>query len=455
VDILDDLNKDLFLRAANDWVCDSYSVDIRYIGRKDGEEICLIAAYIGLAPLPPTENMGFNIETNGLYAGQIQLTGKKENLLEILNRATQGQIEAHGHLFTLKSEHQHSYHSDMNFRDRWFYDLHLQVVGNRDATFSQINFSSIDSALRQCSTPFDGLSDLSGWLGLKDPQFSHESPSINIRILPPVDLILSNCHLDKDKLQILLNAHPAFDLERLGLAVRAVPGNGVGGRKQVTAEIKWKKVRKGRREGVAKIPLRNADSALAMLMIGETTVRRQWFLDPVKGDNNRLIAVQHFDKDLRMIRNAIFEQTDSARFELGVAALLFLMGFSSAVQIETDSPDIVVTTPGGRLVLVECTTRIADFNSKLGKLVDRKGSLLRALQESKKPSRVDAVLVCALPKEQIAIRPDILQSHQIILITKDELVSAFDRLRFHIDPDKAIEGFITQMARENQFRLDI
>ncbi|KXS33370.1 MAG: Uncharacterized protein AWT59_0532 [Candidatus Gallionella acididurans] len=453
--MLDNLNKDLFLRAANDWVCDSYSADIRYIGRKDGEEICLIAAYIGLAPLPPTENIGFNIEVNGLYAGQIQLIENKENLLKILNMAAQGQLEAHDHLLTLKNERQYSYHSDMNFRDRWFYDLHLQVVGNTDVALSQSNLSGIDNALRQCSTPFDGLSDLFGWLGLKDPQFSRESLSINIRILPPVDLILSNCRLDKDKLQILLNAHPDFDLARLGLAVRAVPGNGVSSRKQVSAHVKWKKVRKGRREGRATITLRNADSALAMLMIGETTVRRQWFLDPVKGDNNRLIAVQHFDKDLRMIRSAIFDQTDSARFELGVSALLFLMGFSSAVQVETDSPDIVATTPGGRLVLVECTTRIADFNSKLGKLVDRKGSLLRALQEIKKPSRVDAVLVCALPKDQVASRSDDLQAHQVILVTKDELVSAFEQLRLHIDPDKTIEELTAKMARENQFRLGI
>ena len=452
---MDDLNKDLFFRAANDWVCDSYSVDIRYIARKDGEEIYLNAAYIGLAPLPPAENMGFNIEANGLYAGQIQLTGNKVDLLGILDSAIQGRIEAYGHLFTLKSEHQHSYYSDMNFRDRWFYDLHLQVVGSRDASSSQINFNSIDSALRQCSPPFDGLSDLSAWLGLKDTLLSHESPSINIRVLPPVDLILPKCHLDKDKLQIILNAHPAFNLERLGLAVRAVPGNGVSGRKQVTSEIKWKKASKGLREGVAKIPLRNADSALAMLMIGDTTVRRNWFLDPVKGDNNRLIAVQHFDKDLRMIKSAIFEATDSARFELGVAALLFLMGFSAAVQIETDSPDIVVTTPSGRLVLVECTIRVADFNSKLGKLVDRKGALTRVLQESKNPFRVDAILVCALPKDQVVIPPDTLQAHQVILVTKDELMAAVDRLRFHIDPDKTIDELIAQIARGNVLRAGI
>lgn len=447
---MDDLNKSMFFRAANDWVCDAYSVDIRYIARKDGEEFTLLSAYIELAPLPPTDDLSFSLELDGLCAGQIQMTEKKENLLKILERATQGQIEAQGHLLNLAAGSRHRYYSDMNHRDRWFYDLHLQIVGEHKSSLPQINVHSIDSALRQYATPFDGLSDLSGWLGLNDPQFSYELPSINIRILPPVDLILESCRLEKDRFHVLLNAHPAFDHERLRLAVRAVPGSGLTSRKQVTTKIKWKRnVRKGRREGAALVPFRNADSALAMLMIGETTVRRHWFLDPVKGDNNRLKAVQLFDKDLRKIREATLDSTESTQFEMGVSALLFLMGFSSAVQLEKDSPDIVVTTPGGRIILVECTTRIADFHLKLGKLVDRKGALSKTLQESRNVSRIDAVLVCALPKEQIAISHEALQAHQIILITKDELTSAFDRLRFHIDPDKLIDDFLAQMAGKN------
>lgn len=293
--------------------------------------------------------------------------------------------------------------------------------------------------------------DLTGWLGLKNPLHSSESPSINIRVLPPVDIIFHGSILDKDVLNLLIYAHPNFDLSRLDLAIRAVPGIGVKSRKQVTSEIKWKRIRKGKREGVARILLDKADSVLTMLMIGGITVRRQWFLDAAKSGNNRLVAVQLFDKELRMIRTALFESGDPTRFEMGVAVLLFLMGFSSAVQLENDSPDIIVTTPGGRLILVECTTRIADFSSKLGKLVDRKSSLTKLLQGSKSPFRVDGILVCGLPKDQIATRSNELQAHQVVLLTKDELFSALERLRFHIDPDKFIDDSIAQMSRDNLF----
>lgn len=445
-----DPNKDLFLRAADDWVCSPYLLEIRYIARKVGEEIYLMSASIGLAPLPLTEHLNFSIEANGLYAGQVQLTGEKENILGVLKKAADGELEAHGHVFRLRVEHQYNYYSDSNYKDQWFYDLHLKITGDRDQSLPAINVSSVDNALRKCSMPFDGLSDLSRWLGLSDNQLGHDSPSINIRVLTPVDLMLTSCRLARDRLDVVLNAHPAFGLDRLGLAVLAFPGNGTSSRRQVAAEIKWKKrANKGRREGVASIPLKDAGSALAMLLIGETTVRRHWFLDPVKGDNNRLKAVQHFDKDLQRIKLATLEPTDANRFEMGVAALLFLMGFSSAVQLETDSPDIVATTPGGKLVLVECTTKIADFNSKLGKLVDRKGALARALQESKNPSRVEAVLVCALPKEQVAVHSEVMQAHLIILVTKEELTAAFDQLRFHVDPDKFIDDGLAQLARSN------
>lgn len=183
-----------------------------------------------------------------------------------------------------------------------------------------------------------------------------------------------------------------------------------------------------------------------MLMIGRSTVRRQWFLDPQKARNNRLLAVQHFDQDLKMIRSAVLETSDSARFEQGVAALLFLLGFSPCLQLETASPDLIVTTPGGRLVIVECTTRIADFSAKLGKLVDRRGSLTKSLSASRHPSEVVAVLVCRLPRDQIAAQVEELRSRSIILISGEELVSGFNLVRHSNDPDEILDEAFSSLS---------
>lgn len=443
--------KDQFLKASEDWVCDGCSIDIRYVARKIGKIKHLLAASVGVAPLPPTEDMGFILETSEICAGQFQLSGQKKlDLLKLLRNAAQGRLEVNGLSLDLSCDQNYDYHSDLIFGDKWFTEFKLQVNGSRDSahTLTHIDSCKIDDALRQCSPPFDGLTDLTGWLGLKNPHQSHEAPSIIISILPPVDLNFLESRLENDVLHLELSAHPNFDLSLLDVSVRAVPGVGIRSRRKVASEIKWKRIKKGLREGFARIHLDKADSALAMFLIGHVTFRRQWFLDSSKSANNRLVTVQLFDKELRMVRNALFESADSTRFEMGVAALLFLMGFAPVVQLENDSPDIVVTTPRGRIILVECTTRIADFSSKLGKLVDRKRSLSKTLEDSKTPTQVDGVLVCALPKDQIAIRADELQAHQVVLMTKDELQSALEKIRFHTDPDRYIEDSIAQLVRD-------
>lgn len=44
------------------------------------------------------------------------------------------------------------------------------------------------------------------------------------------------------------------------------------------------------------------------------------------------------------------------------------------------------------------------------------------------------------------MRADDLVTHQMILITKEELVEAFNQLRFPNDPDKMIDNAIAKLA---------
>lgn len=440
-----DLYRNQFLKATEDWVCDDYSIDIRYFASKDKDHFYLLEALIFVNPLPLPEDINFRVEINKFYAGQYQLSKQpKRKLLKILDDATQGGIKVHGHSLVLSQEQSHNYYSEMIHHDRWFYDLHLQIFGSQSPSPTSIDATSIDTALRRNELPFDGLADLAGWLGLTDPRFSNERPSIKIRVNPPVDLLVAQSNVAKDQLNLTLHAHPRFDVSRLGLAIRAVPGKDLKSRKQVGTEIQWKRARNGLRAGGAQIALEQADSVLTMLMIGDSTVRRQWYIDPEKARNNRLIAIQHFDKELKMVKQAVLEPTGSDKFEKGIAALLFLLGFTPVLHVETNAPDLVVTTPSGRLVIVECTTKISSFSEKLGKLVERKGSLSKALQASGHHSRVDAVLVCAQPKDQIATVTVELEAHQIIFLTRDDLEKAFEQLRFPSNPDEILDKAVAQ-----------
>ena len=428
-----------FLSAAATWICDEYALDIRYISRPSQNGPVIVGAIILMNPLQSVVDNSFRISTENIFAGQIQhFPVSKTELGGVLDGAIDGRISLFGVSISLPGNSPFDYYSEMIRRDRWYSDLHLQIGGCRNAMPSPDSLAKIDNDLRTSNPPFDGLADLAGWLGIDLVALNGGAPTITVRVGPPVDLIFDQCELRENLLTLVLHAHQSFDVTRLILAVRGVPGGGLAGRQQATSQIVWGDVKDGKRQGIARIQLQDCDSALAILMIGTSTVRRQWFLDPTKARNNRFMAIQHYDTELRKIRSAVLESPESAKFEQGVAALLFLLGFSPVLQLEKDSPDIIVTTPGGQLVLVECTTKISDFSAKLGKLVDRRGSLSRVLAGAGHPPDILAALICRSPRDQIAAHEDELRSHKVLLLTREDLQNGFDRVRHPGDPDKMV-----------------
>lgn len=433
-------HKQSFLSAVVDWVYDSYSLDIRYFAMRVGDEYQLLEATITASPVPSNQDNSFRIELPELVIGQEQRTvPSKEDVIEVLSSACIGTLIVHTDSYSLNRAAALDYHSEMTYRDQWFSILHLQITSREGFPSMGVNLAAIDDKLRRSNPPFDGIIDAAAWLGLSNLGSFPSTPAIKIRVLPPANIDIDGSKLSNDELVLRLVAHPKFDVRKIGVAIRVAPGEGLSGRKQVASSIVWSACDDATLQGIAVIPLKHADSALVMLSVGDMTVRRQWFLDPVRARNERLVAVHSFDKDLGMVRQAVLETNDSNRFEMGIAALAFLLGFSPLVQIETNSPDLIITTPGGKTILVECTLRVADFSTKLGKLVDRRRSLIKVFETSAIPQQVYAVLICGVARDQIAVRVDELNSHRVILITKDELNSAFDKVRFPTNPDDLLE----------------
>lgn len=437
-----------FLSAADEWICDDYAIDIRYIARPTVDGPVIVNATIGIYPLKAQTDSSFCIHTENILARQIlKYPAKKAEIHQLLDDATEGRLRVDKTTLEFRSPPPFDYYSEMSHRDRWFSELHLQIgCGMSSAPFPH-SLSTVDSDLRSATPPFDGLSDLASWLGFNTIDFNGGRPTITVRVGPPVDLIFDRCKLSDDQLTLEFHAHPSFDANRLTLAIRGVPGNGLLGRKQIASLINWQDATEGKRIGTVNTRIPNSDSVLTMLLIGASTVRRQWLGDAAKARNNRWMAVQHFDTNLEKVRSAVLKPSDSRKFEQGVASLLFLLGFSPAVQIETDAPDLIVATPGGHLTILECTTRIADFSSKLGKLVDRRVSLSKSLTSAGHASEILAVLVCGTERDQIATHEDALRNYRVLLLTREDLGRGLDRVRQQEDPDKLIS--------EAKMRLDL
>ena len=435
-----------FLDAAHSWICDDYALDISYICARSGVDLQLLAASIILNPVPFTTNAAFTVSTKEVEAGRKQLFPvSKADALAVVEAAALGHIELFQGILDLAAGKTLDHYSEMAHLDRWFSPLHLRV----SCTGAQPPWDflhDVDAGLRMAEPPFDGTSDLAGWLGLDTNSFSTGTRGITLHVLPPVEVIINETALADDKLTATLHAHPNVDTDQIYLAVRAAPGEGVSGRRQVGKLIQWSDPQDNRRVGKLEVDLQHSDSVLTMLSLGSTVGRRQWFLDPEKARNQRFIALNQFDSDLRMIRQSLFDLPDSRKFEQGISALLFMLGFSPVMPLETDSPDLVVTTPGGRILVVECTTRVADFAQKIGKLVERRSALSKTLAAAKLPSSVVAALVCRLPKDEVAASKEDLTAHGVLLLSSEDIAQALLRVRFVVDADKMLNDAISTLG---------
>jgi len=269
-----------------------------------------------------------------------------------------------------------------------------------------------------------------------------------MRVNPPAGVAIDESCLESNRLQLKLDLHPKFDPTSVHLAIREFPGKGIETRKQVGNLIVWQPEQNSLRKGVLDLTLSNADSVQTMLVVGNRTVLRRWFFDSGKAVNSRYVATQLFDKDLKQLRRSLVDATDSVAFERGVASLFFLLGFSPALQLESASPDILITTPGGQIVLVECTIKISNFHNKVGKLVDRRNALVKVLEASNHNLRVDAFLICGLPISQIAVDQNSLTQHQVVLLSREGIVQAFDQLRIPSNPDEFLKNMTASLTAQ-------
>lgn len=439
--------------TAETWLCDSYSMDTRFIAQSNLHgQFQILSAAVFLSPLPNEFGNSFQQTAGGLYIGQsVAVNVSKKDLAKAIQNLLDGVIHVYGNELLLSKTEPLDFYSESLRRDIWFYALHLKVTGDRHSPPAYVDSFNLDNALRNAKVPFDGVADLANWLGINDPTSGQDRPSITFRMNPPADFLLAESGLSNGRLSIQVNAHPKLTKAKIGIAVRSVPGNGLSARAQIASGLRWARPKDGIRIGKAFTALEAADQVLVVLSVDGIVVRRHWFIDPDRARNLRLVAVQQFDSDLQKIKRELLKPTNSDKFELGVAALLFLLGFNPAVQIETDSPDIVVMTPEGRLALVECTTRIADNMLKIGKLVERRVALMNSLGANGHPIQVMSVLVCASSKEQLTVSEEEITRNKIVLLCKEDIVSALDRLRFPNNPDQMFVDAESRFTSSQKF----
>lgn len=433
----------VFFAAVEKWLCDGHSLHVRYLAIKHGDELQILSALIAAIPAAANADRNFQIVAGNLYAGQIELASQSvADMLEYFNNACAGKISVHGLSLTLKVPAKIEYYSEVRAPDTWYSVLNLQVLGEQVSLPSYQDFADYENLLRVTSPPFDGITDLVGWLSLADPRYSNRAPYIDLRVGAPVDLLFDDSSLRQDKLVLNFKAMQGFDISKVDVAIRTVPGEGIG-RRLISEQMRWQEARDGYKYGFLEITQKNAVQILVMLSLNKNTVRRHWFVDPAKSRNVKLASFQAYDTGLPKLRDALLKtpEKDSRGFEKAINSLLYLLGFSSAQSIDAEAPDIVAVSPSGRVLIVECTVKTSDTATKIGKLVDRRGVLEKRLKEAELSVSVVALLVCATPRDQISYDQTQLKKQKVVVFAKENIEEALTRLNRDLDPDALLEEF--------------
>lgn len=425
-----------FLSVAEDFLHDGFSIHLNYLALQTTENtVRLVGLTVTAGPRPVSETTNFSLRGPLVFAGQRNLNNQTASqVLALLEEVSRGSLTVDGSTYIFQPG-QFAYWTELEDSDRWDYDAHLRVE-SRYPLGTEYYLPSLDRALRIGEIPFDGVTDLALALGLPDPCITGFVPIAEIRVRPPIDCLVDQTSLSDDVLLLTMAAHPEINLSLLHVAVRASPGAGIAARQQVSNLIKWRADDPTIKVGTARISLQSADAALVIVSFAGKTIRRQWFADPVKARNLRAAASRYFDADLKQVRRALFDLNDAPKFEQGISSLLFMLGFAPALQVETDAPDILATTPGGQIVLVECTLKTADFQNKVGKLIARLVSLRSFFQKQKHYARIRGVLVCRAPRDQLAsVDEESLKQLGVTLVTAGDLEHLVNTVNSPKDPD--------------------
>ena len=428
---------ELFKTASSQWLCDPYSVEIRFVARKAPDFYRLMACTVHFWPIGTHPSESLRVVANDLIAGRERITDcPLKELIALIENLEQGRLTLKDFSFQIEAKQGLSYYSEMISNDRWFCDAHLIISGDVQNPFSNTEITRINSELRLAELPFDGVQDLIDYLRVPDTLSNHKQTQIEIRIYPPVDVQTEESSLSNEQLQLTLHAHPKLNAKTVSLAIHEF-SEGSSIRNQAASQIEWEQIN-GRQIGKLLIKTTNAFAVKAILIAGKNTVRRQFFEDILKVPNRRLFAISVFDNELKKLRKDLTETNNSDHFEKAVNSLAYILGFSGCIMNETDAPDIILSTKNHNLVLIECTLKTADFNNKLGKLVDRKNTLIELLKKAGDNRKVHCYLVCGQLESAIVHDANVLINHSIVLLTKDSLLNLLENLRFPQEPDELL-----------------
>lgn len=435
---------DLFKKHIATWEAAYSNVGLSYHAVRDGSRLTIMHARLFLH-VSPTGVPNRAVKFLDQEVGYLTLNELRLGIWEIIERFTQGETleTPNGQIVFPIDDNQIVRISLQTLHEEGLPSSRLSLLTLTGARLHRERFSlDIDWSLKANDPPYDGMMELLTQyrLGRYNGEFAYlEVPAVHI------------AELDYDSPVSGEVAEPsvffpnALDPSFLSLGILIYKGEGVVERLLISGDdLIWSEIESStsQKYGRGRVDIPLGAAIKCFVSYQGVTQHERWIADPGLFPNWRRTTYEWADRGCEALRDFLFEEKkprkDSLDFEVGVAGLLWMLGFG-VFHLETkrlkDNPDLIVTTQGGRMALVECTIGVIDTDDKLAKLLSRSRSLKDQLSKSGS-AHVDLlpILVTALPADQVM---DIEKATKfgIVVLTKETLSSVLERTVFSQDSD--------------------
>ena len=389
--------------------------------KSNGEHTILKAAVVLGAQPFPFPNV--QVELENLRAGHYRL---KEDLkvapVGLIEQALAGRIETpHGDLLFPPDP-------DKGYGATYdpFHSIGNQSGERRDvlvisgAKLPSVEQTALEWELRAAPTPYAGLHEI---LAVYDLGALGEHSTLEV-IPFGVAFVDSASRVDGTKASISVRLAEGLSIERLTLGYRVV---GAGSRVEQRSALKGTQLKWSAADGVqvGTTELTVPGAAVVDCTVSYDGIARQhwWIGDPSNPQNPRRAAYEVEDPKLEILREFIegSGRQPQADFELAVAWLLWMLGFSPAHLgscRRLESADILVATPQQHLAVVECTTGLLKAEHKMSRVVERTERVRRLMRQGLK---VLPVIATSLPRNDVKADLEAAEKLGVLVLAREQL----------------------------------
>jgi len=354
---------------------------------------------------------------------------KKEKIGDLLDCIAKGELPIGKDVVHIKYQQGQEWKpyeiQDYQFRNRTrtrsefgleFATFALRIWGS--VLFDNERLRRIDSALRSCEHPWDGLADLrEHFVGL--PFDTANRPDAAMAdIIAPLNVRLGDDSTLNDRiLKVSIVSDPALDSRHISLSVISTVSNGSTLRAQYSLKNKKRLLK-------IELPSRPAKADVIAIYRGVDVDR----LEFSTSSNPRIALLEQLGLTLDAFQSRL-ENSQGRDFERWSSILLQSLGMSPGHFGGTnlDAPDIIAFSDDAEWLLVaECTVAEPDLGGKLTKLASRTKQIGTAL----KSMTVTPVLFTAKPRNLLN-KTDVEKAskEQIAILTKDDIIDLLKMAR--------------------------